>query len=97
MSLILPKSCLVPNAIFTSLFAQGHKAQWPPFSLSLPFIDSPNSKTNPVKSLPRASLRLLQNMAPPYTTAATATIPEIHGQGHPWSGTLELHRRMFAL
>lgn len=65
-------------------------------SLSLPFIDSPNSKTNPVKSLPRASLRLLQNMAPPYTTAV-ATIPEIHGQGHPWSGTLELHRRMFAL
>lgn len=35
MSLILPKSCLVPNAIFTSLFAQGHKAQWPPFSLSV--------------------------------------------------------------
>lgn len=34
MSLILQKSCLVPNAIFTSLFAQGHKAQWPSFSLS---------------------------------------------------------------
>lgn len=95
MSLILPKSCLVPNAIFTSLFAQGHKAQWPSFSLS-PIHRLSEFQNKPGKVIAKGKFKVTTKYGSSVYTAV-ATIPEIHGQGHPWSGTRELHRRMFAL
>lgn len=62
MSLILQKSCLVPNAIFTSLFAQGHKAQWPPFSLSLaPIHGLSEFQNKPGKVIAKGKFKVTTN------------------------------------